>query len=197
MTLDPTALDFSDAIARRAFRPLLDSPQPLTAATLAGEADSDERRVVQLLSALKAAGRVELDERGQLVGIYGLTLRPTQHRLQIRGNSYFVWCAFDAVGIPAALGESASVTSICAQCCRELSFRIEQGEPPSLPLVISWLPRACDSIREEFCPTINFYCDADQFRSSIADGQPENAFLTLAAAAQIGRENWGWAAAGR
>lgn len=194
MALDPAELDFTDSTAHKAFRRLLDKPEPFAVASLAAAIGSDEQRVADAFAALKSAGRAEFDEQDRLLGIYGLTLKPTEHRLVIGGKTFFVWCAFDSVGIPAALGESATVTSVCAQCGRELELMINDGQPPSLPLVISWLPQRCDSVRDEFCPTVNFYCDADHYRASLDGCGPTEAFLTLEKAASLGRDNWGWAA---
>lgn len=194
MALDPANLDFTDATARQAFRLLLDRPGPISAADLAAEIGPDEQRVVDAFGALRTAGRAEFDGHGRLLGIYGLTLKPTEHRLVLRGNAFFVWCAFDSVGIPAALGESATVSSVCAQCGRGLRLSIDGGRPPALPLVISWLPQRCDSVRDEFCPTVNFYCDADHYHASLAGGAPGDAYLSLEAAASLGRDTWGWAA---
>src|SRR6187399_5397 len=40
---------------------------------------------------------------------------PTQHRVRADGVSYFANCAWDALGIPAALKRPAEVTSRCEQ----------------------------------------------------------------------------------
>jgi alkylmercury lyase len=193
-TLDPLSLDFSDTIARQAFRSLLEGGSPLTVSALARRAQTDEGLVTETFEKLRRAGRAEIDDDGRLVGVFGLTLRPTQHHLKLGDRQFFVWCAFDSVGIPAALGQSASVTSECAHCGKRISLDIMNGEPPDLPLVVSWSTASCESIREEFCPTINFYCDVEHYRASPAGlGRPDS-FLTLSAAAELGKQNWGWAA---
>lgn len=194
MAQDPANLDFMDSSARTAFRLLLDDPRPISASDLAVATRDNEQRLVEAFASLKAAGRAEFDEQGRLLGVYGLTLKPTEHRLVLRGSTFFVWCAFDSVGIPAALAESATVNSVCANCGLAVALDIEDGRPPALPTIISWLPQRCDSIRDEFCPTVNFYCDADHFRASLAEGTPADAYLNLEEAAAIGRDSWGWAA---
>src|SRR5581483_5403579 len=57
----------------------------------------------RVLAELVGQGRAEVDGAGRVVGVHGLTLRPTRHRFVHRGRPHFTWCAFDAVGIPAAL----------------------------------------------------------------------------------------------
>jgi alkylmercury lyase len=194
MTQDPANLDFSDSVARAAFGAILGAAHPLSPTSLAEIAATDESSVTSALRALRQAGRAEFDDKGRLLGVYGLTLKPSPHRLAMRDHDYFVWCAFDAVGIPAALGETADVASNCAFCGREVRFTVDQGTEPDLPLVISWYPRQCESIRDEFSPTINFYCDSQHYASTDQGAEAPDAFLTLKAAADLGRQNWGWAA---
>jgi alkylmercury lyase len=181
-----------DSIAKEAFGILLSEAAALPTATLAERLGADQRLVEQVLHDLSRVGRAEMDG-GRLLGIYGLTLRPTQHCLKLRGSTFFTWCAFDLVGIPAALGESAEVSSECAQCHRVVSFAVTDGEPPDLPIVISWLSERCDSIRDQFCPTVNFYCDQAHYEAAVGAGQAPDASLSLDRAAAMGRENWGWA----
>lgn len=192
MTQDPASLDFSDSTARRAFRLLLRNPAPISATELA-QTGSGERQVREVFAALRTAGRAEFDDDDRLLGVYGLTLKPTEHRLTLADTTFFVWCAFDSVGIPAALKRSAEVSSLCAHCGHELDFTIDTGTPPGLPVVISWLPQRCDSVRDEFCPTVNFYCDEAHYRAATTSGSSASSFLTLEEAAAIGRANWGWA----
>lgn len=194
MTQDPINLDFSDLIARIAFAAILDRAQPLSHADLADLAGTSVDAVAEAFAKLTQAGRAELDTAGYVVGIYGLSLKTTPHMVSMRSNEFFVWCALDAVGIPAALGESAGVVSLCSFCELELRFSVDRGREPQLPLVVSWQASPCDSVRDEFCPTINFYCDEGHYRrSDVGTAAPEG-FLTLSAAADLGRRTWGWAA---
>lgn len=185
-------VDHGSRVAKEAFRILLNDATPLPMATLAERIGTDQRLVKQVLDDLGRVGRAEMDG-GKLLGVYGLTLKPTQHRLALRGSTFFAWCAFDIVGIPAALGESAEIASECAQCQSVVRFAMIDGEPPELPIVISWLSERCDSIRDQFCPTVNFYCDQTHYEAAVAAGQAPDASLSLERAAEMGRENWGWA----
>jgi alkylmercury lyase len=193
VTQDPLQLDFSNRIARTAFRMLLDKATAVSAESLSERGGWTGTLVTETLLELQKAGRAELDKEKRVIGVFGLTLKPTEHRLELGGRQFFVWCAFDSVGIPAALGESARVWSRCAQCGRELNLKIDAGRPPDLPLVISWLSQKCDSVRDEFCPAVNFYCDEEHYKQSIAAGASAGSFLTLEEAAAIGSANWGWA----
>lgn len=57
---------------------------------------------------------------------------PTQHRVTSGGVSYYANCAWDALGIPAALHQSASVHSRCEQSLAPLELAVsETGPQPS------------------------------------------------------------------
>jgi alkylmercury lyase len=185
-------VDHGDNIAKAAFGLLLNDPTPLLMAILAERIGVQQTLVMQVFDQLRLVGRAETDG-DKLLGVYGLTLKPTRHRLTLRGATFFTWCAFDIVGIPAALGESAEITSECAHCHAAVSFAMTDGEPPPLPLVVSWLSERCDSIRDQFCPAVNFYCDSTHYEAALNDGKAPDSALTLEQAAEMGRENWGWA----
>jgi hypothetical protein len=70
----------------------------------------------------------------------GLTIRmappfsgvPTQHRVRSDGVEYFANCAWDALGIPAALQRPAVVLSRCEQTHEPLVLQVdEEGPEPS------------------------------------------------------------------
>jgi len=185
-------VDHGDRIAKEAFRLLLNEADPLPISTLAERIGVAEEVVRQALDGLRLVGRAEIDG-DRLIGVYGITLKPTQHRLTMHGATFFTWCAFDIVGIPAALGESAEVASECAECHGAVRVSIVNGEPPPSPITISWLSAQCDSIRDQFCPTVNFYCESVHYETALKGGRAPDSSISLARAAEMGRENWGWA----
>jgi len=60
---------------------------------------------------------------------------PTQHRVQSDGVEYFANCAWDALGVPAALQRPALVTSLCGQSREPLQLRVS----PTGPEPSAWL----------------------------------------------------------
>jgi alkylmercury lyase-like protein len=54
---------------------------------------------------------------------------PTQHRVLARGREYVANCAWDALGIVAALHEPATVISECAQSGERLELRVGAEGP--------------------------------------------------------------------
>ena len=73
-------------------------------------------------------GFLVCDDACLVVGSWGLTLVPTSHWLSMLGNSYYTWCAEDAVGIPAALKVDATITSSCFRCGQKVAIDLEHGE---------------------------------------------------------------------
>lgn len=54
---------------------------------------------------------------------------PTQHVVESEGRSYFANCAWDALGIPAALDRAAIVRSRCEQTGKPLRLRVGRAGP--------------------------------------------------------------------
>lgn len=59
---------------------------------------------------------------------------PTQHVTHIDGKSYFANCAWDALGIAAALHKDADIDSECADCGEAMHFEVRGSAP---------VPREC------------------------------------------------------
>ena len=60
---------------------------------------------------------------------------PTQHRVRVKDKEYFANCAWDALGIPAALHSDAEIFSRCEQSKQPLHIVVE-GRPFPVPCVI-------------------------------------------------------------
>ncbi len=57
---------------------------------------------------------------------------PTQHRIEAGGIQYFANCAWDALGIPAALSQPGIVHSRCEQSGEPLNLKVGvEGPEPS------------------------------------------------------------------
>jgi hypothetical protein len=60
---------------------------------------------------------------------------PTQHRVRVGDKEYYANCAWDALGIPAALHSDAEIYSRCEQSKQPLHI-VVQGRPFPVPCVI-------------------------------------------------------------
>ena len=130
------------AVYTAAFLSILDGDAPdSTALSLATGLDSETASTV--LAGLAERGLVVLEpEGGRVVGSWGLSLVPTNHRLRIRGRDLHTWCALDAVGIPAGLCEDATIASQCHECGKSVHIdvvagHIRRAEPHDVHLWVS------------------------------------------------------------
>ena len=54
---------------------------------------------------------------------------PTQHKVRVGSVDYYANCAWDALGIPAALHENGTVRSRCEQTMEPLHLEVSEGGP--------------------------------------------------------------------
>lgn len=123
-TLDPVETE----LRRVGFQVIL-AGRSVSAPELAAGLGLPVEEVCEHLARMAATGLVELDERGAVIGCWGLSTRPTIHRLQIHDRQFYTWCAIDAVGIPAVLKADARIDSRCAGCGRTLQIDLVRGMP--------------------------------------------------------------------
>jgi hypothetical protein len=143
-----------------------------------------------MVEALTAAGRVELDDAGIVVGAHGLTARATAHRIEHTGGSVNTWCALDAIGIPAALTLTATAVTTCPHCGSEVRVTLCAGHARAHPDVSLWLPGGpCSHLVEDFCRHANLYCSRDHLTAVVPPDRIGQA-VDVAEAAAIGRLSW-------
>ena len=172
------------------------------AAELAGLLHAPEDELWLSIRELQAAGLLQTDRQGSVVGALGLSLVPTQHQLTVSGRTLYGWCAEDVVGIPAALGWNAKVSSVCGQCGSPITVYLQAGEivePCWLASVRLWLNDFIEGapVSSCTCPLVNFFCGskhAEKWR--LKHPEASGRLIDLEEAAEMGREIWGWLASG-
>ena len=102
---------------------------PSTIDDLHGITELPQARINGIVENLAKNGRIVVDiESGTIVGSQWLSLIKTSHRLYINDRNLFTWCAFDAIGIPAALEVDAQINSTCFSCEKEINIEIISGQ---------------------------------------------------------------------
>lgn len=144
------------ALRSAGFRLLLEKSSPVTRQKLATEASLDLSVVNEILDT-RAQGRVQLDDRGDLVGIAGLTVEPTRHRLDIDGKTRWTWCALDAVGILGALGATGSIHSIDPRTSDPVEINFTDGHPDGDATLFILGGFDGGNVVEDWCPLVNFF----------------------------------------
>ena len=111
---------------------LLAEGKPLAIDQLAAETGVEVGRLKELLVSVRSG----FDGEGRLVDLFGMTLEPTAHRLEIGSNVVFSCCALWAHAIPKLINRSVVVRSVdpvsgCRRCvlspCESLRDPGERG----------------------------------------------------------------------
>lgn len=178
-------------VRRVAFTRLRATAAPVDVATLAAECDLTLHAVEVALDDLVGAGTITRSPDGRVVAAGGLSAVAARHRLRLDGQQFWTWCAFDGIGIPAALEVDAVVETRCPTCDRALVVHVEAGRPPADSAVVGWLPGGpCGNVQADFCPEANLFCDASHLAAWRATGDHQGATASLVELADIGKTTW-------
>jgi alkylmercury lyase len=115
---------------------------------------------------LTAWPTVERDDQQQVIAFSGLTLRPTEHRLDVTGRALHAWCAWDALFLPAMLGQPARVRSRCPITGADIHLTVAPGGVQAsdpAPLAVSFPPPdalCVQDITSSFCCHVHFLAGA-------------------------------------
>ncbi|MGH9268222.1 MAG: organomercurial lyase, partial [Acidimicrobiales bacterium] len=145
-----------DQVRHTAFALLVRDGRPVSVERLAAAHPGELPRPAlnEALDRLVADGHLDRDPSGAVVGAGGLTLGDAPHRLLLRGRDYRTWCAYDAIGIPAALGEEGAISTRCGVCGRAIAIRVPIEPDVERPERL-WLAAGGTDLRAEFCtPTV-------------------------------------------
>jgi alkylmercury lyase len=176
---------------RRAAFTHLRRGRPVPEARLAEDTGLPVEAVRAALTELVAVGTATVVDR-DVVAAGGLSVVPAAHRLRLGGVELWTWCAFDAIGIPAALGIDAVAITHCPVCGIALEVALPQGTPPADSPLVGWLPeRPCANVQEDFCPEANLFCGRDHLERwrGEANGPAGHAHSLVGLAAQ-GQQVW-------
>jgi alkylmercury lyase len=134
--------------------------EPVDLARVAERVGARAAEVLDFLHATPA----EFDDDGRLVG-FGLTLRPTPHRVELGGRTLYTWCAPDTLELAVLLGRSVRVDSRCFATGRPVRVEVDPGGvrelEPEEAVVSMVLPEVCMSdFRQKLCDQQHFFSSA-------------------------------------
>lgn len=194
----PVFLEGGDRLALElrelAFGLLLGSREPVEPRQLAALLHEDESRVAAALDQMADNGRIDRDPEGRVVGSAGLTLAAGPHGLELAGHGFRTWCAFDALGIPAALASDARVESRCAVCGWTTRLEVQAGRPVGEPSARPWLSAGSSDMRADFCTPTVLLCSGDH-AAVWAERQADHGSVLTLREADEGARAWRSAAA--
>ncbi len=168
---------------------LLTEGKPVEPIRLATEA----HRSLEEIQALLQFSEAEVDQQGRFVG-FGLSLRPTPIQFHLGEQTFYTWCALDALSLPAMLGRTAHVVSMCPATGTPIRLtvtptRIEHLEPASAVVSVR-LPgeetNIC-SVQEDICNDGHFFFVSHDVASTWPSLHPKAVLLSVEEAAELGR----------
>jgi len=185
--LDPDDQRLSLALYRQ-----LAEGAPVALPALAAGLAMPRKEVARRLAAWPG---LSYDGERRVIGYWGLTIRPTTHRLHVDGRELYAWCAWDTLFLPALLGRTAEVSSVCRGSGESVRLTVNSRKVDSAApegLAVSFLVPDADAVRTDvitgFCHYVHFFSSADAARPWLA--QHSEAFvLSLDEAYEIGRRS--------
>jgi alkylmercury lyase len=182
--------DAEGPLLAAAFRLLLAQGRPVSVERLAAALGRDAEPVEQALDRLARARRTRRNQAGEVTGSLGLSVEPTAHELTVEGARRWTWCAYDAVGILAALGASGRVRSRSPHTQAPIEFAVHQDRPAAGSQVVFLAQGPCVSVVDDWCPLVNFFEDPDTAAAWAAQHGITGTAVPLLQAAATGAAAW-------
>jgi alkylmercury lyase len=132
------------------------------------------------------------DDKRRVIGYGGLTIAETKHRMRLRRNTRYTWCAWDTLFIPELLNTAALVELTCPATGQRVALTVRPdgvqpaGEPPHVSLVAPDATKATADIVGHFCCHVQFFASELAGREWTSK-QPGTFLATLDQAWQLGR----------
>ena len=115
-------------IRNRVYRSFAETGNALEPAEVAAELDLAETEVAAAYRRLHDAHALVLHPgTTQIRMLNPFSAIETPHRVEAGGRFWFANCAWDALGIPAALHVDGSIRSSCADCGDALELEVRDG----------------------------------------------------------------------
>jgi alkylmercury lyase len=162
----------------------------VTAQDLAALTGIRSEVVGEVTATLAEAGWLDVDEAGRITGAAGLSLATGPHRLTLGDARYRTWCAYDALGIAAALTADAMVDTACRQCESHISLPFDDGVPGRTGPERLWIADGGDDLRGSFCTPTVLLCGDAHGRAWAEAHEGRGRLLDLGEGAREGGRAW-------
>jgi hypothetical protein len=184
------AVDAVGMLREAAFALILRDHRPVEPVVLAAAIDLDGEATKRAAATLAQAGWLDLDASGRIVGAAGLSLTTGSHGLALDDTTFRTWCAYDSLGIAAALGADALVETACGQCHTPISVKFQGGRPDRDGPERLWLAEGGDDLRGSFCTPTVLLCGEDHGLTWAQGQDGRGRLLDLQEAARLGAVDW-------
>lgn len=184
------AVDRAGQIRELAFALLLLDRRPIEASALAAHMGVRGEAIRESVDGLAGGGWLDLDDAGRIVGAAGLSLTTGPHGLTIDESPFRTWCAYDSLGIAAALEADARVDTTCGVCAAPIRLTLHGGAPERDGPERLWLADGGVDLRGSFCTPTVLLCGAEHANAwAVAQGG-RGRLLDLVEAARLGGTAW-------
>lgn len=119
--------EFDNSLRLYTYRHVVASGKAPTVAQAASEMGSNEAAVRAAYARLSESHAFMLTESGELWRVAPFSAIPTAFPVESGGQTYYANCIWDALGIPAMLGQDATIPSSCACCNLEMRLLVKAG----------------------------------------------------------------------
>ncbi len=187
--------DLHERIREAAFALLLTERRPIDPDEIATSTSTPRAGLPTVLDQLAGAGWIDRDLDGRLTGSAGLSLTAGSHRISIDGTEFRTWCAYDSIGIAAALGADTAIRTECAVCGGEIALDTQAGQPPADRPERLWLASGGANLRGNFCDPTVLLCSPEHAAVWAEQQGGRGRAVDLAEAARLGTDGWASCAA--
>ncbi len=155
---------------------------------------------VPLQAAMSLLSKVsEKDDDGNIIGTFGLSQKRHPHRFEVNGKPLSTWCAWDALFLPALLGQTADVETSCPATNENIRVRITpehvENVVPSGSVISIVIPnvtgtdlQSARDIRMSFCRLVHFFASKDAASAWALERHADVRILSVEEGYQLGRE---------
>ena len=182
--------DLHARVRETAFALLITSGRPVSPKAVGSAAGVPAAELPALLDELAKAGWIDRDSKGQITGSGGLSLTDGPHIVTIEGATFRNWCAYDSLGIAAALDADAVIESACPVCDSPIRVPTSAGEPPAVSPERLWLAEGGSDLRADFCTPTVLLCSSEHAAVWAERHQQRGSAVGLSEGARLGREAW-------
>lgn len=128
--MEQPALDFDTRVKLAIYRYFAQTGQRPSSAEIAEHVGAEADEVREAFDRLRANRVLFLEPDGETIRMAPpFSGVPTQHRVLVGDREYVANCAWDALGIIAALHEPGTVISTCAQSGERLELQVGANGP--------------------------------------------------------------------
>jgi alkylmercury lyase len=151
--------------------PLLALGKPLPISTIVEVSGSSRQKVEEALR----LGRAGCDSDGQVIGLSGLVLTPTMHRIEIDGVTLFGCCAVLSQLAPSLVGKPATIESVDPVSRRVVKVTVTPEEitaidPPEAvgSLIVTDPKGVNEDVAANFCSHVHHFSSAQSAGEFVA-----------------------------